>query len=80
MSREVDRIIRLFETEKTILVTTNSFHDNGDYTLYSSKDKLKEIENNCILEEDENIKIKYNGNENYYPTLNIVIQYYYSFK
>ena len=34
MSREVDRIIRLFETEKTILVTTNSFHDNGDYTLY----------------------------------------------
>ena len=51
---------------------------NGDYTLYSSKDKLKEIENNCILEEDENIKIKYNGNENYYPTLNIVIQYYFN--
>ena len=51
---------------------------NGDYTLYSSKYKLKGIENNCILEEDENIKIKYNGNENYYPTLNIVIQYYFN--
>ena len=51
---------------------------NGDYALYSSKDNLKVIENNWILEEDENIKIKYNGNENYYPTLNIVIQYYFN--
>ena len=49
-----------------------------DYKLYSSKYETNEISNNYILEEDENIKIKYTGTENFYPTFNCKIEYYFN--
>ena len=50
----------------------------GNYKLFSSKNEEKELQNGCILEMDEKIKLKYIGNFDYFETFNIGIKYYYN--
>ena len=58
-------------------INITEINDCGDYKLYSSKYETKEITGNILLEENENIKIKYTGSESFYPILNCRIQYYF---
>ena len=58
-------------------INITEINNCGDYKLYSSKYETKEITGNILLEENENIKIKYTGSENFYPILNCRIKYYF---
>ena len=56
-------------------ISIKEINDCGDYKLYSSKYETKEIIGNSVLENDENIILKYTRTSNIYPTLNCKIQY-----
>ena len=47
------------------------------YLPYSSKNETVEIKVNYTLENDEYIKFKYSGTENFLPQINKTIEYYY---
>ena len=55
----------------------NDISNCGEYKLYSSKYEDNEITGYYIVELDENIKIEYIGEENYYPILNCKLDYYF---
>ena len=72
----------LFQNNLFGLILSSIIIDNvnecGEYKLISSKDENREIENGSILGIDENIKLKFVGTGNIYPTINCKIEYYFN--
>ena len=50
----------------------------GNYIFYMSSDETNEIYQYSNLALNDNITLKYKGNDNIYPVLNCVIQYHYT--
>ena len=59
-------------------ITINDLIINGNYKIISSKNGTKEIVKNSTLELNENLLLKYIGNNDYYDTIHIEIKYYFS--
>ena len=58
-------------------ISINDVLNCGEYKLYSSEFENNEIIQNYSLMPDEKIKIKYTGQETYYPILNCKIEYFF---
>ena len=59
-------------------ITIESVKECGEYKLISSKEETREIESGSILALDENIKLKYVGASNFYPSIYCKIEYYFN--
>ena len=73
---KIDNNIFGFVFVKTIINSVSL--NNVNYKIYSSKYEAKEIKNDYILEEDENIVIKYEGDLDYYDLFEAQIEFYYN--